>query len=287
MQQARIAKPPAPAGRATAIAGVLALAAATAIVAISPPYEPGSDVGYAMGLAGALMMLMLLAYPLRKHWSRLRAFGPLRYWFRGHMVLGVVGPLLVVFHSTFRVASLNAAVALGSMLLVVASGLIGRFIYTRIHHGLYGSIDLVEKLQAELSHSESSVRDLLDLAPKIEPILKQFFELAQSAPANPLARAWRFATFGWRNERAWRKCRKELKIVVRANLRSGRWRREEAVRRYQEARGKIWRYLALSKRVAQFRSYERLFSLWHVAHIPFVYMLAASAVVHVVAVHMY
>jgi len=287
MQQARIASAPAPAGRATAIAGVLALGAATAIVATSPPYEPGSDIGYAMGLTGALMILTLFLYPLRKHWSRLRAAGPLPYWFRAHMVLGVLGPLLVLFHSTFRVASVNAAVALGSMLLVVASGLIGRFIYTRIHHGLYGSIDQVEKLQAALSQSEGSVRDLLDLAPKIEPILKQFFELARSAPAHPLARAWRFVTFGWRNHRTWQRCRKELKIVVRARLRSGRWRREEARGHYEEARVKIWRYLALSKRVAQFHSYERLFSLWHVAHIPFVYMLAASAVVHVVAVHMY
>ena len=45
--------------------------------------------------------------------------------------------------------------------------------------------------------------------------------------------------------------------------------------------------LAATRRVAGFQSYERLFSLWHVLHVPFVFMLVFSAIVHVVYVHMY
>jgi hypothetical protein len=33
--------------------------------------------------------------------------------------------------------------------------------------------------------------------------------------------------------------------------------------------------------------YERLFALWHVLHVPLVYMLVAAAIAHIVAVHMY
>jgi hypothetical protein len=40
-------------------------------------------------------------------------------------------------------------------------------------------------------------------------------------------------------------------------------------------------------RVAEFNAYARLFSLWHVVHIPFVYLMVISAVAHVVAVHAY
>jgi hypothetical protein len=40
-------------------------------------------------------------------------------------------------------------------------------------------------------------------------------------------------------------------------------------------------------RVAQYNAYERVFALWHVAHLPFVYLLVISAVVHVIAVHAY
>jgi hypothetical protein len=46
-------------------------------------------------------------------------------------------------------------------------------------------------------------------------------------------------------------------------------------------------YLRLMGRVVQFSFYERLFSLWHVLHLPLFFMLVLSAIVHVLAVHMY
>jgi hypothetical protein len=52
------------------------------------------------------------------------------------MIMGIGGPLLILMHSTFQVGSLNAAVALYSMLLVAGSGVVGRFIYVRVHRGL-------------------------------------------------------------------------------------------------------------------------------------------------------
>ena len=99
--------------------------------------NPEEGVGYWLGIVGGVMMLSLLIYPLRKRIRLLHVLGPTKHWFRIHMVFGLVGPLLILFHSTFRVGSFNAAVALGCMLLVVASGLTGRFLYRRVHHGLY------------------------------------------------------------------------------------------------------------------------------------------------------
>jgi len=46
-------------------------------------------------------------------------------------------------------------------------------------------------------------------------------------------------------------------------------------------------YLTAIRRIAQYRGYERLFSLWHAFHLPFCVMLFLAAAVHVVAVHMY
>jgi hypothetical protein len=54
-----------------------------------PDYEPGSTVGYRLGLTGALMMLTLLIYPLRKHVPWLREFGRLSDWLQLHMILGI------------------------------------------------------------------------------------------------------------------------------------------------------------------------------------------------------
>ena len=90
--------------------------------------EAGSDLGYYLGVVGGSMMLILLLYPLRKRIAFLRALGRLRYWFATHMFLGIAGPSLIFFHAGFKAGSLNAAVALYSMILVAGSGLIGRFI---------------------------------------------------------------------------------------------------------------------------------------------------------------
>src|ERR1019366_3013498 len=114
-------------------------------------YTSAKGIGYALGLCGGLLILALLAYPVRKRIRLMHNLGPLKYWFRLHMVGGVLGPLLVVFHSTFHVRSFNAAVALCSMLLVAGSGLAVRFLYRKIHHGLYGSRATLQELQLALA----------------------------------------------------------------------------------------------------------------------------------------
>ena len=47
------------------------------------------------------------------------------------------------------------------------------------------------------------------------------------------------------------------------------------------------RRIRASRQVAEFGIYERLFSLWHVLHLPLFFMLLVTGIVHVVAVHVY
>ena len=92
-------------------------------------------------------MLLLFLYPLRKAAAHRAAAGvPTRGWFAMHMVLGVAGPLLVILHSTLHFGSLNATVAFASMALVAGQRVVGRFLYARIHHGLYGEQATLEAL---------------------------------------------------------------------------------------------------------------------------------------------
>ncbi len=72
------------------------------------------------------------------------------------------------------------------------------------------------------------------------------------------------------------------RIATRKN-----WTPEELARRIERRRTLIARHLAAVQRVAQFGVFERLFSIWHVLHVPLVYMMVLSAVAHVIAVHMY
>jgi hypothetical protein len=262
-----------------------ALAAAGWLAALLGYYTPGSTLGYYLGLAGSLMMLALLGYPLRKRLQALQRVGSLKWWFRAHMVLGIAGPLLVLLHSTFRVSSLNAGVALSCMLLVAGSGIVGRFLYARIHYGLYGRELSLAGLRAELERLGAGVH--AELAPAIAAPLDAFTARLADEHAGALLRLWRFVTAGWSARKALSRCKRRLKPALRERARREQWTRAHLGRRYAEMVAAIRAYLDCTQRIAQYRGYERMFALWHVAHIPFVYMLALSAVVHVVAVHMY
>ena len=113
-------------------------------------YDGKSDFAYYLGLVGGLLMSSLLLYPLRKRIAALERLGKMESWFKFHMIAGICGPLMVLFHSTFKTGSLNGAMALYAMLLVALSGVIGRFIYRHIHRGLYGNQLTLGEVSAEL-----------------------------------------------------------------------------------------------------------------------------------------
>ncbi len=263
-------------------AGCAAIAAAAFWVIRFRPYQAGAGFGYFLGIAGGLMLLSLLLYPFRKRQRWTQFAGPLRHWFRVHMVFGILAPLTILFHTGFRVGSLNAAVALSSMLLVGASGVVGRFVYRRIHHGLYGSRANFEELRKELDAKLANLAPRLARLPAVRDDVAHFLAIAGRQPLDRGARLQHFLTLGWQRHRAVRVARRA--ICTKAN-----WRHEEDHERAAmiDLLRHVEATLLAVQRAAQFAAYERLFALWHVFHVPFVYMLAASAVIHVVAVHAY
>jgi len=233
-------------------------------------YTPGSDFGYYLGVVGGVMMLALLLYPLRKHVRFLQSAGSIRHWFRLHMVFGILGPLLVLYHSTFIIGSLNAGVAMACMLLVAGSGVLGRFIYRRIHHGLYGRRATLDEMQSDLGIRAGEVRSKFHFAPSVEAHLKAFGELAHEHPNGLVAGMWRFLTLGLRARFARARCMRELRSIFRKNAKARDWPREKLRRRSSAANKLLKEYFDAARNAAQFNTYERMFSLWHVLHVPFV-----------------
>ncbi|HET7364131.1 MAG TPA: hypothetical protein VFJ70_11240 [Burkholderiales bacterium] len=265
----------------------LVLAATAWLAGRANLYAPGSDVGYYMGLVGSVMMLLLLLYPLRKRIGFLRRAGELRWWFRMHMFFGIAGPVLVMFHSTLRVGSLNAAVAFYSMVLVASSGVIGRFIYTKIHHGLYGHKATLQERQERLGLTSGAVKSKFHFAPDIEQRLAALEAYATNSGRSEMIGVRRFAAVALRAFVYRRQMLRRVRRLLSAAGAQRGWTRDEVAVRQGVARQRLDEYLDAVKDVAQFRVYERLFSLWHVLHVPLVYMLVICALVHVVAVHMY
>ena len=261
------------------LAIIMVVAAGIYALARSGLYTSGSDTGYYLGLAGALMMLALLLYPLRKRVKWLSGLGRISGWFSVHMMLGVLGPVLILLHCTLRWSSLNAAVAFWCMVVVASSGVVGRFLYSRLHVGLYGRQLTLTEVRVEAASLLKKTRELLQ-ADQVEdiPLLVQEFGRKASDAGNA---GWRhplaLMALGLRGRLAQRRC---LRLARTAAAAGRPLPSRDSV---DSALG----YIVAAQRSAQFLPFERLFALWHVLHVPLVVILVLTVIAHIIAVHMY
>ena len=235
---------------------------------------PRFGLGYSLGIAGTALMTLLFLYSLRKRLRIMQSWGPIRHWFVVHMIFGIVGPIAVLFHANFNLGSLNSTVALSCVLLVSSSGLIGRIIYPKIHHGLSGRRASLRELKQDVESHRGAISTAISSSSHLGRTLKDFEAYALAEGRGVVWTTWRFLTVGIRarsvHRRALRILEADAPDVDPRSL-------ARALRPYVEG----------IRRVAQFRSFERLFSLWHAFHLPICVMLFTAAVIHVIAVHMY
>ena len=232
--------------------------------------NPELGFGYALGIVGGTMMLILLGYPLRKRLRGPRAtIGSVGFWFRFHMLLGLLGPLAILYHARFTFGSFNSAMALTAMIVVAGSGLIGRFLYSRVHRG-YSDRKL--ELRGLKQDMDGLLGDLAAASPPRD-VLQGFEDSAVRAGAA-------FAT--------------SMRAVVEIGLRSrlAEWRLARMLppatsQDGQSARQTLASFFVAVRRSAEFAFYDRLLRLWHLLHLPLFVVLVAAAVLHVIAVHMY
>jgi hypothetical protein len=244
-------------------------------------------LGYALGIIGGSLMLLLLVYSARKRIKWLRFLGPTAAWFRFHMMLGIFGPLFILFHSNFKTGAANSNVALFCMLTVAASGFIGRYLYARIHRGLYGRKLELRELQASASglrELSASVAFLPELVGELEVAEKR---LLSCGPQLSLLGFLKPVVVGFAAAQARWQLYRYIRRGLRASARTSAVIAAESKRLRRTADDYIERRLAATRRVAEFEGYERLFSLWHALHIPLIFMLIIAAVIHVIAVNVY
>lgn len=214
-------------------------------------FPPASQlVGHGIGVLGfALMLMTETLYSLRKRALSAR-WGRMSSWLRFHMITGMVGPYMVLLHPAARFHGLAAGVA-ALTVIVVMSGLIGRYIYTAIPRTIDGAeleVDEIEQRIADLEQAlaGSAVRaGGASGAPQV---------VSAGADAHALARATpQSAGVPHHGQH-----------VATPELDDLRHRRE-SLRRQARSLGATRRTLAL----------------WHTVHVPLAMVLFATAFVHV------
>jgi hypothetical protein len=123
--------------------------------------KPSGILGHGLGIIGSLFMIIgVSAYMARKRFRLLHRIGILKHWLEFHIFLCTLGPILVLYHTSFKFGGL-VAISFWSMVAVFLSGVIGRFIYIQIPRTIEGR---------ELSEDE--VREMIKDG-SVEKIMKR------------------------------------------------------------------------------------------------------------------
>lgn len=235
-------------------------------------YKPSDDLGYYLGLVGGLMMATLLLYTIRKNLKIFRRVGDIKYWFAIHMMFGILGPLFIIFHSAFHINTANAMVAFVAMCIVSGSGIIGRFAYNKIHHGLFGFKIELSELRGYLDDVANNIYELSELYPdflnELDALTEKHLIYNVSLPRK------HFNLLKFRQDSA-KLLKKSEKLFE-----NERYIRDEMMDITNN-------YIDSIDKALQYTIYENIFSLWHIMHIPLVYILFITGIWHVIAVHMY
>jgi hypothetical protein len=229
--------------------------------------RPAGPVGRSLGVAGAVLMFGgTLAYVARKRLRVLANAGSTKAWLEVHIFCGLLGPALVTLHTSFRFNGI-VSVAYWSMLGVVASGFIGRYLYVRIPRTLRGvEMDraAIEARALELRRELADMTVPLRLLLRIEEMERDFLPPEGTRPGLGSL------VFGGH---AVRKRKRAIEREIRSAGLDPRLLREAL---HAEAER-----INLLRRAASLDLTRRLFALWHVFHRPFVWVLVAVFVLHV------
>ncbi len=259
-----------------------------------------SGIGYWFGIIGGSMMLLLLIYPLRKRFRRWAVIGSVKSWFRIHMILGLAGPVVIIFHSGFKLGSFNSSVAFFCMIIVALSGLVGRKLYAGIHHGLYGS-----KVRFDEFYSGDNLAGLLlrragtDRRQHQAGVLsgdeRRLRARRADTSASNTADEYSESGIAGEYEEIEEKLTNQHTGVNRSlgfyrsmSSRIGKLRRQIARSDLNDdSKNLIYRRLKDLRSICTLGTREILFSYWHILHLPLFIMLILSGLIHVAAVHLY
>lgn len=230
-------------------------------------FKPSGLVGHGLGIIGLILILIgVFSYMIRKRTKKLHHFGLLRNWLEFHIFLTILGPAMIIFHTAFKFGGI-VAISFWSMIAVVISGVIGRYIYVRIPRTIEGrelgmsEISMIKKQLLE------NIKESFREGDEIIKILNQSYS-DQLDSGNKSFLLKLIA-----QERQDRKMMKKIKSELRKRQFTG-----TALNQILDLCKKE---IALNRRKEILTSLQDIFKNWHVIHLPFAFIMISIAIVHI------
>ncbi|HCY76230.1 MAG TPA: hypothetical protein DHV28_09945 [Ignavibacteriales bacterium] len=232
--------------------------------------KPSGNWGHGFGIIGTLMMIIgVSVYMIRKRSRKLFNLGYLKHWLEFHIFLCTVGPILVLYHTAFKFGGI-VSVSFWSMVLVVLSGVVGRFIYIQIPRTIQGKeIDIKDLV---------SMRD--ELVDKMK--LEMLFDVRLINELDELASPDRYKSLSLLNTLL-----VYFKDFFRIRSFLNKLKKNMAISGFSKIRkneitNKAQAEIILSRRLGMLRTMQNLFKYWHIAHLPFAIAMFVIMIIHVI-----
>lgn len=221
--------------------------------------KPSGPFGHGYGIVGTLMMLIgVFGYQARKYMRSLARIGVLKHWLEFHIFLCTLGPILVLFHTSFKFGGL-VSISFWSMVAVVASGVAGRFIYLQIPRTIQGrELGLHEIHEMKAQISQQIQREIGD------DLLQQIIHTGEETGENRGYMAQVLADW-------------KLKSRLRGQLKSAQIQGKK-LRMIMKLVGQE---MTIQRRIIGLQYMQKLFKYWHVIHLPFAIIMLVIMLIHV------
>lgn len=216
-------------------------------------FKPSGAYGHGLGIVGTFLILFGVSiYIARKRYGFMEKQLRLKYLLEFHIFLCSLGPVLVLFHTAFKFGGI-VSIAFWSMVAVVLSGVIGRFIYIQIPRTIEGRALSLQEVQNMRTNLAQVLQDKYKLEPSTIKLFVSFTTETASAEHKP--------SLG------------KLKTVLASH------------QIHKNDKGEILQLVrrerSLGKRIARLETMKRLFRYWHVAHLPFALIMLVIVVIHI------
>jgi len=229
--------------------------------------KPGGKFGHGLGIAGATMIIVgITMYSTRKRVRALWNLGRLSLWLEVHIFLCLLGPILIIYHTTFKAGGI-AAISLWSMLSVAASGILGRFLYVLIPRTVGGS-EMNSHQINELFDAQEKILMESDMGKDLRTMIDQSFSnMKRPETVSQTIRSFLHL----------QRLKRQVKSLVRARISQNHvgFKATHTLVRAASMRATLIQKSLLLLQV------EKLFYYWHAIHLPFTAIMFITLAVHV------
>ena len=241
--------------------------------------RPSGTIGIRLGILATLLFIGLFLYPIRKRWPWLGAIGQTRHWLDFHVLLGIIAPVVVTLHASFKLRGL-VGVAYWIMIAVALSGLVGRYLYAQIPRTLSTAELSRKELESAAGQLAARLHEQALLTPQeIAPLLK-LPSRQEVERMSILVALWSILRLDLFRPFLVSRLRRKFLSPMGKITTAGGWlasTNQELETVISACRSQSW----FSAKMLFLSRIHDLFHLWHVVHRPFSYSFAVLVLVHI------